>query len=202
MERSRLRHGPNHAGIICGAQYHGRQFQGIPHPIRGPGVPTGHSVEAREGTLARKAKGTGVLPTLRDDGRGLRAPGPGLDRSTPDILSQSELSQKSAPPTRITVTLRRTYHNTDTTGQACHVDNANTPLQDAWTAHRPAKCYPPKPEAPYNLLQHPESLKQKPRRPADFWTPADKAELAATRARLLECCVIQQPTACSLASQL
>eukprot|EP00892_Ulva_mutabilis_P008985 jgi/Ulvmu1/6459/UM003_0090.1 len=190
------------AGLVCGSQYHGREFLGIPHPVRGAGARTGDGLEAAQGESERKAKGPGVLPSLRDDdGRGLRAPGPGLDRSTPDLLSQSEQSQKSPPPSRITTTLRRTYHNTDTTGQACHIDTGHVPLQDSWTGHRPAKCFPPKPETPYNLIQHPESLKQKPRRPTDFWTPADKAEFAATRARMLEGSMGHQPKGCSLVSQ-
>ena len=163
-------------------------------------MPSRISAEAAEGAAARKAKGPGVLPTLRD-GRSIRSPGPGLDRSTPDILNQSELSQKSPPPSRITITLRRTYHFTDTTAQGCHMDGAHTPLQDSWTAHRSAKCYPPKPETPYNLLQHPESLKQKPRRPTDFWTPADKAELAAVRAQSLDSSSML-PAACHALSQV
>lgn len=167
--------------------------------MRGPGVRPGVSDEAA--TSERKARGPGVYPTIRDDdGRRLRAPGPGLDRSTPDILSQSELSQNTPPPLRITTTLRRTYHHTDTTGQACHMDSDHTPLQDSWTTHRPAKGCPPKAEAPYNLLQHPDSLRQKPRLPTDFWTSADKAELAATRARMIPSCD-GSPSACSLSRQ-
>lgn len=186
---------------MCGTIYHGREFKGVPHPIRGPGVPPGRSGEAGRGTFDRKSKGPGVPPTLRDDdGRRLRAPGPGLDRSTPDLLSQSEFSQRTAPPSRITPTLRRTYHSTDTTGQACHMDNAHTPLSDTWTTYRPAKSYPPKPEAPHNLLQHPNSLLQKPRLPTDFWTPADRVEFAAAREHLADCCD-GPPSACSVISQ-
>lgn len=170
----------------------------MPHPVRGSGEPPALSPEAACGQSARKARGPGIPPTLRDDdGRRLRAPGPGIDRSTPDLLSQSGLSQQTPPSLRITPTLRRTYHYTETTGQASHMDNAHTPLVDSWTTYRPAKMYPSKPETPLNLLQHPASLMQKPRLPTDFWTPAEKAEFAATRARMTEC-QSQDVMSCSL----